>query len=68
MTRKPIINHPIKILKEEFLIPAQITPRQLARDINVAEKEIEDIINKEKDLTKDLATRLALYFRTAPTF
>ena len=68
MTRKPIIHHPGKILKEEFLIPAQTTPRQLAHDINISEKEIKDIIAEKKDLNKDIATRLALYFSTAPTF
>jgi len=68
MTRKPIIYHPGKILKVEFLIPAQISPTQLARDINISNKIIKEIIAEERDLTKDIATRLALYFSTAPTF
>ena len=68
MTKKPIIYHPGKILKEEFLIPAQISSTQLARDINVSNKVIKEIIVEERDLTKDIATRLALYFGTAPTF
>ena len=68
MTRKPIIYHPGKILHEEFLIPAQITSAQLARNINVSNKVIKEIITEKKDLTKDIATRLALYFQTAPTF
>jgi antitoxin HigA-1 len=66
--KKPIIYHPGKILREEFLIPAQISPTQLARDINVPSKMIREIIAEAKDLTKDIATRLALYFNTAPTF
>ncbi|CAG8674817.1 608_t:CDS:2 [Ambispora gerdemannii] len=57
-----------KILKEEFLIPAQISSTQLARDINVSSKVIKEIIAEERDLNKDIATRLALYFGTAPTF
>ena len=68
MTRKPIIHHPGKILKEEFLTPAQISPSQLAKDINVSSKEIKEIIAEQRDLNKDIATRLALYFSTAPTF
>jgi antitoxin HigA-1 len=68
MTRKPTIHHPGKILKEEFLIPAQISSTQLARDINVSSKAIREIIAEEKDLNKNIATRLALYFGTAPTF
>ena len=66
--RKPTIYHPGKILKEEFLVPAQITPTQLAKDINVSSKMIKAIMTQEKDLNKDIATRLAVYFNTAPTF
>jgi len=68
MTKKPVIHHPGKILRGDFLVPAQITPTKLARDINVSSKEIKEIINEKRDLTKDVATRLALYFHTAPTF
>ncbi|CAG8818187.1 13347_t:CDS:1, partial [Racocetra persica] len=56
------------ILKEEFLIPAQITPQQLAHDLNISKKETKEIIATKRDLTKDIATRLALYFHTTPTF
>jgi len=66
--KKPTIYHPGKILKEEFLIPAQISSIQLAHNINISEKEVKNIITEKKDLTKDVATRLALYFHTAPTF
>ena len=68
MIRKPIIHHPGKILREEFLIPAQISLSQLAKDISVSNKAIREIIAEERDLNKDIATRLALYFSTAPTF
>src|SRR2546423_7000819 len=66
--KKPIIYHPGKILREEFLIPVQISSAQLARDINIPSKAIKEIIAEERDLNKDIATRLALYFSTAPTF
>jgi len=68
MTRKPIIYHPGKILREEFLIPSQISLTQLAQDINVSNKVIREIITEKRDLTKDIATRLSLYFGTAPAF
>ena len=68
MTKKPVIYHPGKILKEEFLVPAQISSAQLARDINVSSKVIKEIIAEKRDLNKDIATYLALYFSTAPTF
>ncbi|CAH1756327.1 10664_t:CDS:2 [Entrophospora sp. SA101] len=66
--QNPIIHHPGKILKEEFLTLAQISPSQLAKDIGVSSKKIKEIIAEEKDLNKNIATRLALYFSTAPTF
>ena len=66
--KKPIIYHPGKILEEEFLAPAQITPTQLAKGINTSSKMIKEIIAQEKDLDKDIATRLAVYFSTAPAF
>jgi addiction module HigA family antidote len=69
MTRKkPIIHHPGKILREEFLIPAQITPQQLANIIGISNKEMNQIINEKKDLNKEIAAALAVYFSTAPTF
>ena len=68
MTRKPIIYHPGKILREEFLIPAQINSAQLARNINISGKIIKEIIAEARDLNKDIATRLSLYFNTAPAF
>ena len=66
--KKPVIHHPGKILKEEFLAPSQLTLCQLAHNINISEKELKSIIAQKTDLTKDIATRLALYFHTAPTF
>jgi len=64
----PNIYHPSKILKEEFLIPAKLTARQLASNLNISEREIKAVLAEKKDLDKDMATRLALYFNTAPTF
>ena len=66
--RKSIIHHPGKILREEFLIPAQITPQQLAHTIGISTKEMNQIINEKKDLGKEIAASLAVYFSTAPTF
>ena len=68
MTKKPNIYHPGKILREEFLNQIKITPRQLAYNIKASERELKEIIAERKDLDKDIATRLALYFNTAPTF
>ena len=66
--KKPIIYHPGKILREEFITPAQITTQQLAQDIGISNKIIKEIIAEKKDLTKEIAALLAVYFSTAPTF
>ena len=68
MTKKAIIYHPGKILREEFLAPSRLTLRQLSHNINALEKELKNIVAEKSDLTKNIATRLALYFHTAPTF
>ena len=68
MAKKPIIYHPGKILKEEFLIPAQINSVQLAQDIGVSHRIIKEIIAEKRDLTKEMAATLAVYFSTAPNF
>ncbi|CAJ0748936.1 19191_t:CDS:2 [Entrophospora sp. SA101] len=62
------LHNRLEALREEFLIPAQISSTQLARDINISNKVIQEIVTEKRDLTKDIATRLALYFGTAPTF
>jgi antitoxin HigA-1 len=68
MTKRPVIHHPGKILKEEFLVPAQIAPAQLAQIIGISRSEMNQIINQKKDLSKEIAASLAVYFNTAPTF
>ncbi|MCE8163787.1 MAG: HigA family addiction module antidote protein [Candidatus Moeniiplasma glomeromycotorum] len=57
---KPI--HPGEMLREEFLIPAKLTPKKLAQGINIPVEEVKDILEKKKDLSTDMACRLALYF------
>ncbi|CAG8794067.1 8931_t:CDS:2, partial [Racocetra persica] len=51
-----------KILREDFLLPLQLAPEKLAQNIKVDPQIIHDLINEKRDLDKDLATRLALYF------
>ena len=54
--------HPGEMLREEFLIPAKLTPKKLAQGINIPVEEVEDILEEKKDLSTDMACRLALYF------
>ena len=42
--------HPGEMLREEFLVPYQISSEQLAQAINAPEKEIKQICQEKKEL------------------
>ena len=54
--------HPGEMLREEFLVPYQISPEQLAKDINVPEREIKQICSEKQGISPSVAVRLAVYF------
>lgn len=56
--------HPSEILKEDFMNPFNISLNQLALDIQVSSKTLEDFINEKQPLTASLALRFARYFGT----
>lgn len=60
--------HPGKILREELLIPFNISPEELAQAIQVSKEQIQWICEERGDITSDLAARLALYFDSTPQF
>ena len=60
--------HPGEMLMEEFIKPYEITPRKLAKNINVAEGCIKEIISEKRSITPSLSLRLAFYFNTSPDF
>jgi antitoxin HigA-1 len=57
---------PGEILLEEFLRPAQMSQNELARVIGVAPGRINDIIRGQRGITRDTASRLAVYWGTSP--
>lgn len=57
---KPI--HPGTILREEILIPRDISPQELAQAIQVPKEQIKWVCEERADITPDLAARLAFYF------
>lgn len=59
---------PGEILQEEFLIPMKISQAQLAKEINIPEAQISDIINNNKKITADTALRLSMYFGNSAKF
>lgn len=60
--------HPGEILREEFLLPLDITPSALARDLKVTAARINEICQEKRGITADTAYRLATYFNTTPDF
>ncbi len=60
--------HPSDMLREEFLLPIGISPRQLAEAIHLPEDQIDGLLNHNHRLTPGLALRLSKYFGTTPDF
>jgi addiction module HigA family antidote len=60
--------HPGKMLLEEFLIPMNLTQRDLADAIRVPYQRINDIINGPRSITPSTALRLAKFFNMSADF
>ena len=60
--------HPGEALLEEFLMPMEITQRQLADAIHVPYQRVNDIVNGRRGITPSTALRLAKYFNTSADF
>jgi addiction module HigA family antidote len=54
--------HPGEILLEEFLKPMNITQYRLAKDINVPQRRVSEIIKGRRAITADTALRLGRFF------
>jgi antitoxin HigA-1 len=68
MARKLPPVHPGEILREEFLVPMQLTPYAVARACGVPRTRIERLAREETPVTADTALRLGRYFGTTPAF
>jgi addiction module HigA family antidote len=60
--------HPGEVLREEFLVPMQLSPYELARACGVPRTRIERLPREETPLSADTALRLARYFSTMAEF
>ena len=54
--------HPGEILREDFMVPLQISATALAKALNVPAPRINDIARERRGITADTAMRLARYF------
>jgi addiction module HigA family antidote len=60
--------HPGEILKEEFLVPLEISGYRLAKALGVNARRISDILLRKSGISADMAIRLAAFFETSPEF
>jgi antitoxin HigA-1 len=60
--------HPGEVLREEFLVPMQLSPYALARACGVPRTRIERLTREETPVTADTALRLSRYFGTTAEF
>ena len=60
--------HPGEVLREEFLIPLEISAYRLSKDIDIPQTRISQIIKGDRRITADTALRLAAYFGTTAKF
>ncbi len=60
--------HPGEILSEEFLIPFNITAYKLAKDIEIPQTRISEILKGNRRITADTALRLSKYFGNSAKF
>ncbi len=63
---KQVPVHPGEILLHEFLLPMNLTSRQLALCIGVDPRRIHDINHGKRAVTADTALRLGRFFGVSP--
>lgn len=60
--------HPGEMLREEFLIPMNLTQKDLADAIQVPFQRINEIVAGKRGVTPSTALRLARFFGMSPDF
>jgi addiction module HigA family antidote len=58
--------HPGEILREEFMVPFDISINRLSRELLVPPGRISQIVNGRRAISADTALRLGRYFSTTP--
>ena len=67
-TNKMRAIHPGEIIREEYLVPLQMSSHALAMALRVPAPRINDIVRERRAITPDTALRLARYFDTTAQF
>ena len=62
--RKP--THPGNILKEDYLVPLDLTVTEMSHRLGVSRKTLSKVLNEKGAVTPDMALRLSRAFNTTP--
>ncbi len=65
--RLPAI-HPGEVLREEFMVPLELSANRLAQALVVPANRVTSIAKGARSVSADTAMRLATYFDTTPLF
>ena len=60
--------HPGEVLKEEFLIPMEISAYRLSKETFIPQTRISEILKGRRRVTADTALRLSKFFGTSAKF
>ena len=60
--------HPGEILRDEFLVPMDISQRDLANAIHVPYQRINELVNQKRGVSPSTALRLAKFFGVSADF
>lgn len=60
--------HPGEILREEFLVPLDMSAYSLANKLGVTPARINEIVREQRGVTAETALRLAKYFGCSAQF
>lgn len=60
--------HPGEFLREEYLVPLNLSAGKLAKALGVPRTRIERIVSEDMGVSTDTALRLARFFSTTPQF
>ena len=54
--------HPGEVLREDYLVPLEMSANALAKALNVPAPRVNDIVRERRGVSADTARRLARYF------
>src|SRR4030065_2318177 len=63
---KRMPSHPGEILREDFMLPYNLTQIELSKALKTTFRTINEIVNCKRSVSPEMALKLARYFGTSP--